>query len=64
MIDLLAPPKAEILTGAVVILFFLGFIQLLFSRLSDFVWVIRLLMVLIAIYLLWHGGAWLVSRFM
>lgn len=65
MIDfLLVLPNIEIVTGAIVLLFILWFIQLFFDELSNFVWFIRMAMALIAFYLILHGGTWSVARFM
>jgi len=61
---LLAPPDITIVIGAIVILGILWFIKLFFDEISTFVWFIRLAMTLIALYLLLHGIAWLLSRYM
>ena len=65
MIDfLLAPPNIWIVIGAIVVLAILWFIQLFFDNVSNFVFFIRMAITLIAINLLWYGGAWLVAQFM
>jgi len=65
MIDiLLAPPNISIVIGAIIVLSILWYIQLFFDHISIFVWFIRMAMTAIALYLLLHGIAWLVPRFM
>ena len=65
MIDfLLAPPNISIVIGAIVVLAIFWFIQLFINRMSNFVWFMRIGMMAIALYLLLHGVAWLISRFM
>ena len=65
MIDfLLAPPNISIVIGAIVVLAIFWFIQLFFNRMSNFVWFIRIVMMAITSYLLLHGVAWLISRYM
>lgn len=65
MFDFLyATPNISIVIGAMVVLAVLWFIQLFIDYKSGHAWPIWLAMALIAFYLLWHGGAWLVARFL
>jgi len=64
MIDFLLARNIMTLIGAIVLLAVLYFIQLFIDDESDFASPIWLAMAFVAIYLLWHGGAWLMARFM
>ena len=64
MIDFLLARNIMTLIGAIVLLAVLYFIQLFIDDESDLASPIWLAMAFVAIYLLWHGGAWLMARFM
>lgn len=61
---LLDPPNISVVFGAIIILGVLWLFQSFFDEISNFVWFIWLAMTVIALYLLFHGIAWLIPRFM
>lgn len=61
---LLAPPSIWIVIAAIVLLFLLVILQVYFEDSGGVEYLIYLSMAFIAIYLLWHAGAWVIARFM
>ena len=62
--DYLLAPNASLIVGAIVAIFVLYSISLFIERRSDSVSAIWLLIAILSLYLGWHGGAWLMARFL
>lgn len=59
-----AQPEALLVIAGLTLLVFLWFLQFLLKHETGHTWSVWLAMAIVAFYLLWQRGAWLVARFM